>query len=197
MKLPIRFSYSFVEPIKRHHVFVNFMICIVGVCIFCAILAGIKFNKSSMLISFSNVSIVKYLRDTTGFSGMLFTNLLSACVFAVIIMVSCYKKYTISIGIFFYAYYVYAQMLTLIAFVLEFGLINTLVIAFAMLLCSFAMMFLLLHLFLICLDIQREHNYFKLLLSSCMPILICIIILLVCENMVFFVLRNYIIVLVY
>lgn len=197
MKLPIRFSYSFVEPMRRHKAFVNFMLCIIGVCIFCAILAGIKFNKSSMLISFSNVSIVKYLRDKSSFSGMLVSNILSVCVFAVIIMLSCRKKYTISIGIFFYAYYVYAQTLTLIAFALEFGLINTLVIAFTMLLCTGAMAFLLLHLFLICLEIQCEHNYFKILISCCMPILVCIAILILCENIVFFVLRNYVIVLVY
>lgn len=197
MKLPIRFSYSFIEPIKRHRAFVNFILCLVGVCIFCAVLAGIKFNKSSMLISFSNVSIVKYLRDTSSFSAMLFSNLLSACVFAGIIMLSCRKKYTISIGIFFYAYYIYAQTLTLIAFVLEYGLINTLVIAFTMLLCFCVMAFLLLHLFLICIEIQCEHNYFKILISACLPILVCIAILIICQNMMFFVLRNYVIVLVY
>lgn len=192
-----RFSYSFIEPIKRHRAFVNFILCLICVCIFCAILAGIKFNKSSMLISFSNVSIVKYLRDTSSFSSMLFSNLLSVCVFAGIIMLSCRKKYTISIGIFFYAYYIYAQTLTLIAFVLEYGLINTLVIAFTMLLCFCVMAFLLLHLFLICLEIQCEHNYFKILLPACLPILICIATLIICQSIIFFVLRNYVIVLVY
>lgn len=197
MKLPLRFSYSFVEPIKRHRAFVSFVSCIIGVCVFCAVLAGIKYNKSTLLLSFSNIAVVKYLRDSTSFSAMLFSNIFSVCIFAVIIMCSCRKKYTISIGIFFYAYYVYAQTLTLIAFVLEYGIINTLVIAFCMLLSTCVMTFLLLHLFLICLELQCESLYFKLLFPSCFPVICCILGVLLAENIIFFVLRNYVILLVY
>lgn len=197
MKIPYKFSYSLFEPIKKHRSFVSFMIVLIGVCIFCAVLAGVKFSNSSLLISFSNVSIVKFLRGSSGFGGMLFTNILTISVFAIIIIASCCKKYTISIGIFFYAYYVYAQTLTLIAFMLEYGIINTLVIAFCMLICLLLMMFLLLELFLICIDCQNNNFYFKYAFSSCIPILIFIAILLVSQSIVFFVLRNYIIVLVY
>ena len=197
MKFPSRFSYSFTEPIKKHRSFVGFMLVLVGVCIFCAVLAGIKFSNSSLLISFSNVTTVKFLRGSTGFGGMLFSNIFTISVFSVIIISSCCKKYTISIGIFFYAYYVYAQSLTLIAFILEYGIINTLVIAFCMLLCMLIMMFLLLELFLICLDCQNETFYFKRATANCFFILILIIVLLILQSIVFFVLRNYIIVLVY
>ena len=197
MKTPSRLSYSLIEPIKRHRRFVCFMLILIGVCIFCAVLAGIKFSKSTLLISFSNVTIVRYLRGSSGFGGMLFTNIFSVAVFASIIVCSCCKRYTISIGIFFYCYYVYAQTLTLIAFMLEYGIINTVVIAFCMLISMLAMMFLLLELFLICIDLQGESFYFKYCFSSCMPILIGIILLLLAQNIVFFVLRNYIIVLVY
>ena len=124
MKINTQFSRSFIEPIKRHRNFVSFMLILVGICVFCAILAGIKFNKSSLLISFSNVTIVKFLRGSSGFGGMLFSGLFSLGVFVAIIVCSCCKKYTISIGIFFYAYYVYAQTLTLIAFVLEYGILR-------------------------------------------------------------------------
>ena len=73
MKINTQFSRSFIEPIKRHRNFVSFMLILVGICVFCAILAGIKFNKSSLLISFSNVTIVKFLRGSSGFGGMLFS----------------------------------------------------------------------------------------------------------------------------
>ncbi len=197
MKRYGKFSYSLFEPIKKHHSFVGFIIILIGVCIFCAVLAGIKFSNSSLLISFSNVSIVKFLRGSSGFGGMLFTNLFSIGIFSIIIICSCCKRYTISLGIFFYGYYVYAQTLTLIAFVLEYGIINTLVIAFCMLLCMLISFFLLLELFLICLDFQNEHFYFKSAISNCMPILIFITILLIGQSIIFFVMRNYVIVLVY
>lgn len=197
MKTPFRFSYSFIEPIKKHRSFVSFIIVIIGACVFCAVMAGIKFSNSSLLISFSNVVIVKFLRGSSGFGGMLFSNLFTIAVFSLIIICSCCKKYTISIGIFFYAYYAYAQMLTLIAFMLEYGIINTIVIAFCMLIFMGIMLFLLLELFLICLDLQNEHFYFKYAFSRCLPILIFIVALLLCESIIFFVLRNYVIVLVY
>ena len=197
MKYPSRFSYSFFEPIKRHRTFVSFMIVIIGVCIFCAVLASIKFSKSSLLISFSNVSIVKYLRGSSGFGGMLFINLFSISIFAIIIISSCCKKYTISIGVFFYAYFAYAQILTLIAFTLEYGIINTIVISFCMLIFLVATLFLLLELFLLCFECQNCHNYFKTSFITCMPILVFICLLLIFQSIIFFVLRNYIIVLVY
>ena len=102
MKIPSQFSYSLIEPIKKHRRFVCIMLVLIGVCIFCAVLAGIKFSKSTLLISFSNVTIVRYLRGSSGFGGMLFTNILSIAVFSMIIVCSCCKRYTISIGIFFY-----------------------------------------------------------------------------------------------
>ena len=197
MKIPSRFSYAVFEPIKKHRRFVSFMVIIIGVCVFCAIMAGIKFSNSSMLISFSNVVIVKFLRGSTGFGGMLFSNMLTIGVFAIIIMCSCCKKYTISIGIFFYAYYVYAQTLTLIAFMLEYGIINTLVIVFCMLLCMVVSLFLLLEIFLVCIELQRETYYFKGAIQNCIPILAGIIVLLLLESIVFLVLRNYVIILVY
>lgn len=197
MKLPVKFSYSFTESIKRHKSFVSLALIIVGVCVFCAVLAGIKFNNSSMLISFSNVVVVKFLRDSIGFAGMLFTNIFVISVFSVIIIFSGIKRYTITIGLFFYGYYVYAQTLTLIAFILEYGIINTLVIAVCMLISMLAILFLLLHLFLACLDCQNENMYFKRVIINCIPIFIFMGIVLLCQNVVFLVLRNFIIVLVY
>ena len=197
MKIPNRFSYSLFEPIKKHRAFTSFIVVLIGACIFCAVLSGIKFSNSSLVINFSNVSIVKFLRDSTGFGGMLFTNLFSISVFCIIIISSCCKKYTISIGIFFYGYYVYSQVLTLIAFVLEFGIINTLVISFCLLIGMLITFFLLLELFVVCIDFQNEHLYFKAALSHCLPILIFISIVLVSQSLIFLVLKNYIIILVY
>lgn len=197
MKIPNKFSYSLIEPIKKHRLFVSVMLILIGVCVFCAVMAGIKFSNSSLLISFSNVVIVKFLRGSTGFGGMLFTNIFTIAVFVVIIISSCCKKYTISIGVFFYSYYVYAQTLTLIAFILEYGIINTLIIAFCMILCMICTLFFLLELFVICLEFQNQPFYFKYAFYQCFPILIFITILLILQSVIFFVLRNYIIVLVY
>lgn len=197
MKMYGRFSYSIFEPIKKHRSFVGLIIVVIGVCVFFAVLAAIKFSNSSLLISFSNVTIVKFLRGSSGFGGMLFTNLFSIGIFSMIIIYSCRKKYTISIGIFFYGYYIYAQTLTLIAFVLEYGIFNTLVIAFCMLLCMLISFFLLMELFLVCIEFQNEYRYFKSAISNCTPILILITILLICQSLIFFVMRNYVIVLVY
>lgn len=192
-----RFSYPFFEPIKKHRSFVGFIVLLIGVCVFCAVLAGIKFSNSSLLISFSNVTVVKFLRGSSGFGGMLFTNLFTIGIFSAIIICSCCKKYTISIGIFFYCYYIYAQTLTLIAFVLEYGIINTLVIAFCMLLFMCLSIFLLLELFLLCLDCQNDIPYLRRAFVNCLPILTFIIILLLGQSIIFFILRNYVIVLVY
>ena len=197
MKRYVRFSYPLFEPLKKHHKFTGFMLVLICSCIFCAILAGIKFSNSSLLISFSNVTIVKFLRGTSGLGGIIFNNILTLSIFSTIIILSCYKKYTISIGIFFYAYYVYAQTLILIAFMLEYGIINTLVIAFCMLLCMTITIFLLLELFLICLDFQNEYLYFKSAFRACIPILIFISLTIVVQSLIFLVLRNYIIVLIY
>lgn len=197
MKIPSSFLNSLIDPIKKHRKFVGFMLILIGVCVFCSVMAGIKFNNSSLLISFSNVSIVKFLRGSTGFGGMLFTNIFSVGIFSLIIILSSCKKYTISIGIFFYGYYVYAQTLTLIAFILQYGILNTLAVAFCMLICMVCTLFLLLELFLLCLDCQSASLYLKSAFSKCVPILCLIIVLLVVQNSIFFVLRNYIIVLVY
>lgn len=197
MKIPSKFSYLLIDPIKRHRSFVSFCIILIGSCIFCAVLSGIKFSNSSLLISFSNVTIVKFLRGSSGFGGMLFTNLLTLGIFSLIIICSCCKKYTISIGVFFFGYYVYAQTLTLIAFVLEYGIINTLVIAFCMLICMFVSIFLLIELFLICLDCQNNTFFFKSAFANCIPIFVLITLMLIAQTITFFVLRNYIIVLVY
>lgn len=197
MKSYPKLTYSLFEPLKKHRNFAIFIVLLVCMCIFCAVLAGIKFSNSSLLISFSNVAIVKFLRGTSGFGGMLFSNLLTISIFSSIIISSCCKKYTISIGVFFYCYYVYAQTLTLIAFILEYGIINTLVIAFCMLIFMFFSFFLLLELFLICLDCQNQYLYFKTSFTNCLPIFIFILALLLCQSIIFFVLRNYVIVLVY
>lgn len=197
MKIPSKFSYSLLESLKRHRSFVTFIILLTGACIFCAVLAGIKLNNSSLLISFSNVTIVKFLRGSSGFGGMLFSNIFTVGIFSLIIISSSCKRYSISIGVFFYCYYVYAQSLTLIAFVLEYGIINTLVVAFCMLIIMFVMFFLMLELFLNCLECQNDNFYFKRAFSECLPILTMIILLLLAESVIFFVLRNYIIVLVY
>ena len=197
MKTPIRFTYSFVEPIKRHKSFVSFMLVLIGVCVFCAVMAGIKYSNNSLLLSFSNVVIVKFLRGSSGLGGMIFSNIFALCVFAVIILTSCIKKYSISVGIFFYCYYVYAQVLTLIAFVLEYGILNTLVVALCMLLSTIILAFLLLEIFLICLECVGERQYFKQAFSLCLPIFVGIVIFILIQSMVFFVLRNYILLLVY
>jgi hypothetical protein len=128
---------------------------------------------------------------------MLFNNIFTIAIFSGIIIVSCRKSYTLSIGIFFYAYYAYAQTLTLIAFVLEYGIINTMVIAFCMLFILLITLFLLLELFLICLDVQNDTAYFKCSFISCLPILVLMLFVLLSQSVIFFVLRNYIIVLVY
>ena len=197
MKIPHRFSYVFIEPIKRHRPFTCFILILIGMCIFCAVLAGIKFNNSSLLISFSNVTIVKFLRGSSGFGGMLFSNILTISIFSAIIILSCCKKYTISIGVFFYGYYIYAQALTLIAFMLEYGIINTMVIALCLMLGMIVTIFLMLELFLICMELQNSHFYLKSCLNSCLPILICLLLVLISQSLIFFVLRNYVIVLVY
>ena len=128
---------------------------------------------------------------------MLFTTLFSLSIFAIIIVCSCYKKYTISVGIFFYAYYVYAQTLTLIAFMLEYGIINTLVIVFCMLISLIVSIFLLLELFLLCLDLNNENYYFKCAFKTCIPIFVLISFMLLLQTIIFFVLKNYLIVIVY
>lgn len=197
MKPHARFSYSLIEPVKRHSRFVAFMLVMVGLCIFCAVLAGIKFSKSTLLISFSNVTIVKYLRGTSGFGGMLFTNIFTISIFSAIIIISCCKKYCVSVGIFFYCYYVYAQTLTLIAFMLEYGIINTLAISVCMLISMFIMIFLMLELFLLSIECEGNRFYIKSALSSCGHILVLMGLLLLVQGVVFFVLRNYVIVLVY
>lgn len=197
MRLPIKISYSFSDAIKRHKSFVGFILCIIGACVFCAVLAGIKFNNSSILISFSNVVVVKFLRDSIGFAGMLFTNLFILTVFSLIIIFSCAKKYTFVFALFFYAYYVYAQTLTLIAFILEYGIINTLVIAVCMLISMVIVLFLLLHLFIICIDCQSENIYFKKVCILSLPIFTLMGLVVLAQNIVFLVLRNFIIVLVY
>ena len=92
MKRYSSFSYNVFEPIKRHRTFVGFMLIIVSVCVFCAIMAGIKFSKSSLLISFSNVTIVKFLRGSSGFGGMLFSNILTVSIFASIIILLNQEK---------------------------------------------------------------------------------------------------------
>jgi hypothetical protein len=80
---------------------------------------------------------------------------------------------------------------------LEYGIINTLVIAFCMLLCMIIILFLLLELFLICLDFQNEYLYFKSAFHACIPILVFISLTIISQSLIFLILRNYIIVLVY
>ena len=197
MKISPRISYSFIEPIKRHRSFVWLMLTLICVCIFCAVMAGIKFNNSTLIISFNNVTVVKFLRGSSGMGGLIFTSIFSVLIFCAIIILSSCKKYSISIGIFFYCYYVYVQILVLIAFILQYGIINTLAIAFCMLIFMCITIFLMLHLFLICLECQTSYQYFKTSLVSCTPILIFIIVELIIQALVFFVLKNYVIVLVY
>lgn len=197
MKVSPRISYSFIEPIKRHRIFACFMLTLICVCIFCAVMSGIKFSNSTLIISFNNVALVKFLRGSSGLGGMIFTNIFSVAIFCAIIMLSCFKKYTISIGVFFYGYYVYVQSLILIAFILEYGIINTLAISFCMLIFMFLIVFLMLHLFLICLECQNSYQYFKTSTINCVPILIFIIAVLVIQALTFFVLKSYIIILVY
>lgn len=197
MKVPIKWAYSFIEPIRRHKSFVGLVLIIVGSCIFAGILAGIKYNNSSLLLSFSNVVVVKFLRGSTGFAGMMFSNIFIVMIFSGIIIVSCRKKYFVSIGLFFYGYYVYAQTLTLLAFLLEYGIMNTFVIAVCMLLYMIIMLFLFLQLFLIGLDMQSECNYFKSAVINCLPILLCIALTIIIQCVVLMVLKNFIIVLVY
>lgn len=197
MKISPRISYSLIDPIKRHRLFVSFMITLVCVCVFCAVLAGLKFNKSTLIISFNNVIVVKFLRGSSGIGGLIFSNIFTILIFCTIIILSCCKKYTISIGIFFYCYYVYVQFLILLAFILEFGIINTLAIAFCMLIFLCVLIFLMLHLFLICIECQGYQQYFKTSLINCIPILIFIILSLVIQSLIFLVLKNYVIILVY
>lgn len=197
MKNSPKISYSFFEPIKRHRTFVGFILIILCVCIFCAVMASVKFSKSTLIINFNNVPLVRFLRGNSGLGGMIFTNIFSVSIFCAIIILSCKKKYSVSIGIFFYCYYVYAQTLILIAFILEYGIINTLALSLCMLVFMCLISFLMLQLFLICLESQTNYQYFKSSLINCLPILIFILVVLVVQSLIFFVLKNYMIVLVY
>lgn len=182
---------------KRHKVFFISLIVSTVIVIVIAVVSGIQLHKSMFPQNFSNVAYIKFLKSGGGFVSFLFNTLLTNLIILSIIWVASCKPFTIWIGMLFYFYFVYAQVITLISISLEFGFFNTIIIAIYIAFISIVYFLLYLLIVVECLDCCNSFGYFSSSIKILLPLLLTFVAVIVLNTIILMCLKNFVIILVY
>ena len=190
------FDYPF-ALCRKHKLLIVSLIISTIIMIVIAVVSGIKLNKSMFPQNFSNVSYIKFLKGSSGFVSFMFSTLFANAIFITVIWLSCIRPYLIPIGLLFYLYYVYAQTVTIISVMLDFGFFNTIIVIIFLILISFVYFFLYLLLIICSVDCTADIKYCSLSFRLILPLIIMFIISIIFSAILLLSLKNFVIILVY
>ena len=190
------FDYSF-DCCKRHKLFFSSLLVATVIIIVIAVFGGIKLQKSMFPQNFSNVAYIKFLKSSSGFVAFMFNSLFTNFIFVGIIWTTSCRSWSIWIGILFYLYFVYAQVVTIISISMEFGFFNTIIIVIYISIMTIIYIFLYLMIIMDCGSCCNNISYFSVSIKLLVPMLLTFVFVIVANSIFLMSLRNFVIILVY
>ena len=98
------------------------------------VISAINFGDGFFTINLDHIAYIRFLKDECGFMSMFFGLFLSLSIFFFVILICHYKSFLIPIGVLFYLYLVYSQVVIFMSIILIYGILNCVILAVLMLL---------------------------------------------------------------
>lgn len=162
------------------------------------VVSAINFDNGVLPIDLGNVAYIKFLRGG-GFGGLIFATLIAnLLVYAIIICCGC-KKFLLPISLVFYFYLVYSMGVIFTSVIIIYGFFATII--FLILLLAYYILQLAILTAVICEIIYApKYNYFNHCFASVSNVFILTVLYFVLSILfcfILFLLRNYILLLVF
>ncbi len=190
------FDHSF-NSCKRHKVITIWLVVALLVSLVLGVIAGIQIHKSAFPQDFSNVGYVRYLRDSVGFSGFIFTEIFTILVFVFVAILTCGNVWSFALGVLFFMYFCYAQTVTIVSISMEFGFFNTIILMIFLIIINLIYFYLLLLVIVECFDCAGMPNYWGGCFMIILPLLISFLVVALINGLFLMVLKNFVFILVY
>ena len=149
------------ESIRRKKALFIILIILSLICVVLAVISAINLNGGIFNINLDNVPYINFLRGRIGFATFIFNCIMVVGFIYLVILLTFCKPYLSVIGILFYLYFVYSQILIFVSIILIFGFFNVLIsiiLLLTIILVEIAM------LLIVILEVSRYcncQNYFK------------------------------------
>ncbi len=189
------------QTVRRKKALFVILLLLTVLTIILAIFAAININNGIFDIDLSNVPYIKFLRGSGGLPVFIFNCFVTIGIIYAVIILTFAKPYTAVIGVIFYLYFVYSQIVIFVSVIMIYGFLNVLLILILILLLLVIEFFVLM---LICLELASICNcsgYFKTCFdnSNCKLLLYSLILLaaIFVFCLVTMLLRSFVILLVY
>ena len=197
----IRIVNGFFDCIKRKKVYFVLLIVAAILAIVLGVIAAINLSDEALTSSLSNIAYIRFLKDEIGFVSMIFTLVLSLCIFFSIIFLCHWKSFLIPLGFLFYLYLIYSQIVIFLSMILVYGIFNCIIFAVLLLVYILSVWFVFVLIVLELSCFTNSHSYFKDCCSMTRAkVLMYFIIMMVATvifSLILLILKNYIILLVF
>lgn len=190
------FDHAF-SSCKRHKLITVWLVIALLVSVVLGVIAGIRINNSAFPQDFSNVGYVKYLRDSVGFAGFIFTEIFTILVFVFVAILTCGNVFSFALGVLFFMYFCYSQTVTIVSISMEFGFFNTIILMIFLIAINLLYFYLFLLVFVECFDCAKIPNYWSGCFITILPLLITFLAVALINGIFLMVLKNFVFILVY
>lgn len=165
-----------------------------------AVVSAIQLNGSILPIDLSNITFIRFLRGECGFLFLITGCILNLIVFYLAIVLCCCKKFLRPVAILFYLYFVYCQTLIFTSIILIYGLLNAFLLL-VLLLIYLIGVFALLMMIILCLFNLSCEGYFSACFNphdcQLLPLSLVLLILTIAFCIVEFILKSFVLLLVF
>lgn len=165
------------------------------------VVAAINLSGSDLVVDFSHISYIKFLKNESGFVSFVFKLLISLLIFLLIICLCGVKAYLMPVGILFYGYLVYSQVVIFVSMIMYYGIFNCLIFACLLLvyIVSISIVFALIIVEISCCC--NSNNYCRTLFSwqnSCFVLfMICLLLATFIFCLILTILKSFVLLLMY
>lgn len=149
------------DSVRRKKALFIILIILSLICVVLAVISAISLNGGIFNVNLDNVPYINFLRGKIGFATFVFNCIMVVGFTYLVILITFCKPYLSVIGILFYLYFVYSQILIFVSIILIFGFFNvliTIILLLAIILVEIAMLLIIL------LEVSKFcncQNYFK------------------------------------
>lgn len=174
-----------------------FSVCLIVL----GIIAAINFSGKDFVVDLSHISYIKFLKNESGFVSFMFKLFISVLIFMLIVCCCGIKPYLLPVGILFYGYLIYSQVVIFISIIMYYGIFNCIIFAFLLLIyiLAISVVFTLLVVEISCHC--NSNNYFKTIInwqnSSCLIYFICLLLITFLFCLILTILKSFVLLLMY
>lgn len=170
------------------------------IMIILGIFSAINFEGGILTIKLDNVLYVKFLKNSCSFVYLIFGTLVAYLLIISVILVCCSQKYLLPISILFYFYFVYSQVVIFTSLILIYGFFNVILLLILLIVYLLTLFFIFMLIICELLSVNR-FNYFKNCFNasqSCfIYLLIAILLLITLFSVILWILKSFIILLIF